>query len=291
MAQTHTTPVMERVAAKRGLTALMVHVRPDERSTHRVKMAARLARDFDALLIGIGAELFEPVATFDPYGIAPSGEWMAEAQRQVVRDLAAAEQAFRRDAAGARAEWCAIEDQPARVLAAMSRRADLIVADGAVTGAGRRNSAAGPGDLIMTCGRPVLIVPAQAQPLEARKVVVAWKDTRESRRAVADAMPFLLGADEVVVVGVCAKDAEVLAREGVDDVVAHLSRSGAKARGKVVVEPAGTTSEAILAAARDSGADLIVAGAYGHSRFREWVLGGVTDDLLHDPTHYLLLSH
>jgi nucleotide-binding universal stress UspA family protein len=291
MAQTQETQVLSRPAGQRTFGAVMVHAQPDGRSTHRVKMAALLARDFDATLIGVGAEIFEPVATVDPYGMAPVGEWMAAAQQQVSADLKAAEKVFAHDAAGARTEWRCTEDYPARAIATLCRAADLIVAGGGVNKAGQKSTAAAVADLAMSSGRPVLVVPAQGHALKAETIVVAWKDTRESRRAVSDAMPFLMRARDVLVVAVCPKETEALTRDSVRDVVEHLTRSGVKARSTVVVEPDDLTAEEVRSVATAAGADLIVAGAYGHSRFREWALGGVTRDLLRDPTHYLLLSH
>ena len=291
MAQTQDAQVLTRPKSNRAFGAIMVHAQPEDRSTQRVKMAARLAQDFDAALIGVGAEFFEPVATVDPFGFAPVGEWLMAAQDQVAADLKAAEKAFDRDAAGARTEWRSVQEQPGRALTGMSRAADLIVAGGVAEGTVNRNSAADAADLVMTTGRPVLVVPAQGQALKGETIVIAWKDTRESRRAVADAMPFLARARDVVVAAVCSKGVEAMTRDSVRDVVEHLTRSGVKARGMVVVEPKNSTTEEIRSVANAAGADLIVAGAYGHSRFREWALGGVTRDLLSEPAHYLLLSH
>src|SRR5690606_27028693 len=95
-------------------------------------------------------------------------------------------------------------------------------------------------------------------------VVVAWKDTREARRALADALPFLKAADAVVVLEVCERTADVTAAEArTFAVVEHLNRHGVEAMDRVTVAPPERVSAEINAAARQIGADLVVMGAYG----------------------------
>ena len=124
------------------------------------------------------------------------------------------------------------------------------------------------------------------------RVLIAWKDSRESRRAVADALPFLEKADEVMVLGVgSGEDTDNLQFE-TKDVSDWLARHGVKACRPTVAAATGDRVEAeILAHIDDFDADLVVAGGYGHSRATEWVLGGVTRTLLHLPKRYVLLSH
>lgn len=143
----------------------------------------------------------------------------------------------------------------------------------------------------MGAGRPVLIVPDGQHHLRASIVVVAWKDSRESRRALDDAMPLLQRADDVIVHAVCRpEDADRMVFE-IDDVVVNLKRHGVEARPLITsVAPEGVTGE-IERVARLNNADLIVCGAYGHSRLREWAFGGVTHDLLHRPSCFVLMSH
>jgi nucleotide-binding universal stress UspA family protein len=138
---------------------------------------------------------------------------------------------------------------------------------------------------------PVLVVPPEGGVLRARSVIVAWKDTREARRALHDAMPFLKAAEKVLVVAVCEAEEAKAALEGVREVVAGLSRHGVKADPTVVQAPADLAAARLQDEAREARADLIVAGAYGHSRLGEWIFGGVTRYLLHNPQTFLLLSH
>ena len=184
-----------------------------------------------------------------------------------------------------------MRETPARALAALSRSADLIV----VSAHPQTNyyRAADPAEVVMRSGRPVLVVPDKGAPLKGDAVVVAWKDTREARRALQDGLPFLQRAKQVVVAAVCSQDETGAVQRQVDDVIDYLSRRGvaARATAKVsVASDAGVVGE-LNAAAQAIGADLIVAGAYGQSRLREWVFGGVTRTLMDEPTRYLLLSH
>ncbi|TAJ71999.1 MAG: universal stress protein [Phenylobacterium sp.] len=288
------TKTMERVATEVVVRpdtykTILVHAEPGIAATHRVEVAARLARDLDARLIGLGAETYEPIVTSDPYSGYASGELIAMLQEQVARRLTEAETAFRRDAAGASIDWRSVQDYPSRALVQAARTCDLIVVSPKESGDTTRATDAA--DVVMSAGRPVLIVPEDRHHLRAMGVVVAWKDTRECRRALDDAMPLLQRAEDVIVHAVCkADEADRMVFE-VDDVVENLKRHGVEARGLVTsVAPEGVTQE-IERVAQLNNADLIVCGAYGHSRLREWAFGGVTDDLMHRPTCFVLMSH
>ena len=125
---------------------------------------------------------------------------------------------------------------------------------------------------------------------ECNCALVAWKDTRETRRNISDALPLLKHAAAVTVVEI-ATDADLGgARRRVADVVAWLSRHGVTTEGLAQLST-GDDATALYALGQDSGADVVVAGAYGHSRLREWVLGGVTRDLLLSANRCALVSH
>ncbi len=145
------------------------------------------------------------------------------------------------------------------------------------------------GDLVLTTGRPVLVLAPTGSTVTGSNVVIAWKDSREARRAVVDALPFLRGADQVLVATVDEGD-YTSERSRLDGIVSWLHLHGVPARGEVL--PMGDSlSNTIHNAAAAIGADLIVAGGYGHSRFREWLLGGMTQELLDQPSVSLLLSN
>jgi nucleotide-binding universal stress UspA family protein len=144
---------------------------------------------------------------------------------------------------------------------------------------------------MLQSGRPVLVAPPAGGRLALEAVVVAWKDTREARRAISDALPLLRSAGEVVVMEVCGSDEAGDAGVHVASVVKGLARHGVKARAKVQTAPPERVATELNIEAQAIGADLIVAGGYGHTRIGEWVFGGVTFDLLNYPERFVLLSH
>ena len=178
--------------------------------------------------------------------------------------------------AGKPIEWRSSIDFPTDHAALQARAADLIV-----TGPSRGNSPyreVNPADLIMLVGRPALVVPKGISRLAADHVIVGWKDTREARRAVADAIPLLERASEVTVATV-AEESDSDAIQSADDVTDYLHRHKVNAKG-IRFEAGGSAGDKLLALPKERRADLIVAGAYGHSRLREWIFGGVSRDLL-----------
>lgn len=271
-------------------STILVHAEPGLTASHRVEAAVHLARDLDATLIGLGAETFDTIPASDPFGgYGGGGELIALLQEQIGKDLESAETAFRRDAAGAKIEWRAIQDYPAKALTRTAHAADLIVASPRGTlGATRQ---ADPADVIMAAGRPVLLVPEGQHHLRGAAVVIAWKNTRECRRAVTDALPFLQRAEDVIVLAAVTPDEVDRAVFETDDVVTNLQRRGVQARALVSPLYQETPAEQIERVAKLNDADLIVAGAYGHSRLREWAFGGVTDSFLHTPGRFILLGH
>jgi nucleotide-binding universal stress UspA family protein len=147
-----------------------------------------------------------------------------------------------------------------------------------------------PSDLVMQAGRPLLIVPDACDWLDLRSVLIAWKDTVEARRAVADALPLLRKATEVTVAEIAEEQANrPAALSRVRDVAAWLSRHGVNAS-EQVPEDCGEAGGLLEGIASEVGAGVVVAGAYGHSRFREWILGGVTRQLINPLNRCSLLS-
>jgi nucleotide-binding universal stress UspA family protein len=142
----------------------------------------------------------------------------------------------------------------------------------------------------MQAGRPIFVVPPTVQWLDLRSVLVAWKDVREARRAVFDALPLLAAAKEVTIAEIPehgAGRAEALSH--VEDVAAWLGGHGIVA-GTQVPEAEGRAAEQLDKIAANCGAGAVIAGAYGHSRLREWVLSGVTRHLATESRRCALLS-
>lgn len=277
-----------------GYAALLVHIGTGEAfSDARVRLAGSLARRFGVAVIGVAAEAPRP-PPIDAFGGAVlMGEVMVAEEEQIEAELKAAEGTFRAHPAlqGLTAEWRCSVDLPAAVLARESRSVDLVIVgrDRDLLRAGPYRSA-NPGEVIMAAGRPVLVAPPGLDAVSARVVVVGWKETREARRAVSDALPLLLTAEHVHVVAMVREDGEAAAGR-VRDVVRHLQRHNVKAEAVVRARGRESVAEDLAHYAEQVGADLIVAGGYGHARLTEWVFGGVTRDLLRQCPMCCLLSH
>jgi nucleotide-binding universal stress UspA family protein len=171
-----------------------------------------------------------------------------------------------------------------------ARMADLVIAcpnDAADIEAGLHNV---PVRLALETGRPVLLIPAGARPGSiGRRIALAWSPSRESARAVFDALPLLKDADGVTVISVKTSDAGTA--EPARDIVAALARHKIEAEAVVVKASDRTEGAELLAAAQSRGCDLLVMGCYGHSKLREMVLGGVTSHVLKHLTMPLLVAH
>jgi nucleotide-binding universal stress UspA family protein len=187
-------------------------------------------------------------------------------------------------------EWRQALAKPTDFVAQQARAADLVV-----TAATRRTyfdplTELDPGLLVLQAGRPVLLVPPEAQALKATHIVIAWKDTREARRAVLDALPLLQGATDVTVAEIVEPSQRNVAAGAGEDVVAWLGRHDVCATAHSVISDYDSYGafEGLLL---QNAADLIVAGAYGHNRFQEWIFGGVTHDLMMKSRHCCLFSN
>jgi nucleotide-binding universal stress UspA family protein len=253
--------------------------------------AITLARQFDAMLLAraycrpihcICGDYSVPAALFQ------------EDRRQIERHLKASETDFRAIAAknDHTADWqgeSSTEPLSER-LARESAAADIVVAS--VPKMGEPHDATRQPDLcelVMQAGRPVVLVPEGSRTAKFERILVAWKDTREARRAVRDALPLLAKARNVLIVEIHAVDEHAAAWQSVARVSRWLARHGIAAEEKVVAaEMANASQLSGLAQAYD--ADVIVAGAYGHNRQGRWTLGGITSELL-SGGRCVLLSH
>jgi len=284
--------VLEAPAPYRPATALaeirslLVQVEPGAEAAPRLQVAVELARRLDADLLGVAAETIQGIGIGDPF---MDGDWIADLEALRQDNLKHAEANFRAQTDGLRTEWLALKATPELALAGLSRGVDLIVAGGAPLD--RMAQSADTAELIIRCGRPVLVAPPRGGKLRAEAVVVAWKDTRESRRAVADALPFLKAAEAVSVVEVCDEGGYAQAELHTHEVAKYLRRHGVTAKAKAVIAPPERVATELNIVAEAIDADLIVAGAYGHTRLGEWLFGGVTRSLIQEPERFSLLSH
>lgn len=270
--------------------ALMVHVDVDGKSSRRENVAADLAACFHAHLVGVGA--WAPMSVFlaeeakvDPDPTEPHLQDMKSLLDQKGRQFCAA--VARGDP---QAEWRSVLDFPIDALARESRSADLVI-----VGDGRENSdpfrALDPGSLVLKAGRPVLIVPEGVAALSPRRIAIAWKDVREARRAVRDALPFLRQAESVMIVEISEGGEGDRMLRHIKDVAGYLARHRIDIIAERVRPAEVSVTDALLRLIHDENVDLLVAGAYGHSRLGEWVFGGVTRDLLAQSPVCCLMSH
>ncbi|AFL54824.1 nucleotide-binding universal stress UspA family protein [Sinorhizobium fredii] len=269
---------------------ILVHLDIGDGAGSQLSFARNLAARFEANLIGFAAGDIHPIAA-PPPGVVVDAEFMRLEAREIERRL----EALRSDLdasgemGGADSLRTTVGD-PTKGLAIAARAADLVIAgSGGEEGGRDAHTAIDLGALIHAAGRPVLIPRDDLAPLKASSVVVAWKDAREARRAVADAMPFLAHAREVLVATVAEHEPD-RAMASATDVVRYLINHGAKARAEIVDHREGEAGEALVGIARQIGADLIVSGGYGHGRLREWLLGGVTRSLLREGALHRLMS-
>jgi nucleotide-binding universal stress UspA family protein len=254
--------------------SIIVNLDIDGQSTGIVKLAVELAKRFGARLIGAAAaDVPPPVVSAD--GMVFDGEVMQLQRDDIEKRLKLLHAEFEATAAGSvKTEWRSAVYNPTRFFLDSSRAADLIL-----TGSGGNNihRAVDIGGLALGAGRPVLVAASDVEHMPAKTVLVAWKDAREARRAVSDALPFLVGANDVVVATVDSRPDKYI-RDSAADVAAYLKCHGVSAESEVLTD--NKDGDRLVEFARSIRADLVVSGAYGHSRLREWAFGGVTRTLL-----------
>ncbi len=271
---------------------VMVGLALDQPNDARLEVAAQLADRFGAQVIGVAAAEFSPPLYFTDG--EPAQKLIDQGWAAVRNRLAALEGEFRAAMQGQAdaVEWRCGEDFPTRFIVQHARACDIIVVGEAVRGGlADPYAQVNPSDLVMQVGRPLLVVPETCNWLDLRSVLVAWKDTAEARRAVSDALPMLRKATEVTIVEIVEEEADraaALAR--LDDVMAWLSRHEVRAS-RQVPERCGDAATQLEQIASDVGAGAVIAGAYGHSRLSEWILGGVTRRLINPANRCSLLSH
>jgi nucleotide-binding universal stress UspA family protein len=269
---------------------LLVYVNADHVSKQLVGVAADLADRFSAKLIGVSALAVMPPVVASGVVVVDNATEFDIAQMKAKLEWAGEQ--FRAVVGGDRqAEWRSFLKLPAETLITEARCADLIVVEKSKA-PWDIHRAADNGSAILGAGRPVLVVPTAVKALAADHIVVGWKDTREARRAILDALPFLHEARRVTIVEISETDRMGAPRHYADDVVRYLARHRIKAEARVEARLLGSTAaDQIMGLALDEGADLLVTGAYGHSRLNEWIFGGMTRDLLASSPICCLMSH
>jgi len=276
---------------------ILVHLKLGAANDTLLKITGELAQRFRSRIIGVVVsqplpELYPAMQT--AYGNGLTGEDISDTDRKVTdRRIHEAEQEFRTALRGYDLEWRSTVTKNSRseYVARQCRSADLLITspvyDGRFVDQSQKLSI---GDIVLHAGRPVLLIPPDTEHLDLDCAVVGWKDTREARRAAADSLPLLAFAKRVVVAEITARQDIADSKRHVEEVVGWLRAHDVAAEARIESYK-GVESGQLDFIARECGAGLFVAGAYGHTRFREWVIGGVTMDLLLHPKRPTLVSH
>lgn len=275
--------------------SILVHLDTSKAVHSRLDLALSLATQFEAHLTG-----FFTVFTPEPgsfYVMAGNAEFYVEQRQRRAEQQGALERLFRAELLRAKVQgdWQSSAEYANEVVPQAARIADL-----AIVGQYNRDD---PDSFVaeqfiestvLSAGRPVLVVPYAGQfDAIPSHVMIAWDGSREATRALHDALPFLTRAKRVTVLTINAMRTDPAAsRIPGTDIAAIVSRYGANVAIEEVEgvkgEPIG---EMLLSRAADLGVDLIVMGCYGHSRWRELVLGGATRSILKSMTVPVLMSH
>ncbi|MBL8382876.1 MAG: universal stress protein [Burkholderiales bacterium] len=267
----------------------------DQKRNAPAEAAIALARECGAHLTGL---THVDVVRLPPHVRALMGEEVAREQlRRAQADAAACGAAFealaRREGIDS-LEVRQLAGDPVQGLATSARYADLVImgqtdADLA-DGPEQRDF---PDHAILATGRPTLLIPyAGSYPVIGEHAVVAWNATRESTRAVTDALPLLKRAKKVtVIVGDAKPGAGGHGQSPGADIALYLARHGVRVEVSQERTAGIDVGSLLLSRVSDLGADLLVMGGYGHSRMRELVLGGVTRTILREMTVPVMMSH
>ncbi|MCH9675510.1 MAG: universal stress protein [Gammaproteobacteria bacterium] len=271
-----------------GISTLVVHIDHARTVSARLSAALVFAADFDAHLTGFY------VKPSTPYAYAGTAVVDAQTYLKLQADIEAeareAREAFERaaEAASATVQWRqVVANDRETELALVARTTDILFSGQYDRDDPRSPNSGICGELALTAGRPIVQIPhAMTKSKFGRRILIAWNGSREAARAVSDALPVLVRADDVTVLTVNTLSPSQACAESL---IQYLAAHGIKAshRQEMGVDPGGT----ILAIAGDMDSDLIVAGAYGHSRAREFILGGVTNTLLAEANVPVMMSH
>jgi len=272
-----------------GIKQIAVHVDGGAHDTSVLRLSAALAARFGAGLEAV----FANVPPFIPASIdAILTPQIIEAQQAIYRKRAETAKAALAAIAlpNGKPVWTEVDGLPSDVVVARARYADLaVLAQPSPDESDAATDYDLAADVVMSLGRPVLMVPYAGNFLDAgKRILVAWNGTRESARALADALPFLVAASEVTVLTVNPA-AEAARLEA--DLKKWLDAHGVRGKIRAAHTKEITAGDALLSAAADLSADLIVMGGYGRPRLRELILGGVTHDMFRHMTVPVLMSH
>ena len=272
--------------------SVLVHVDATERGKRNLAAAVSLVEAYDAHLTGLYVKPPTSLPSYASVHVPPEVFEMIEQDQEKL--ASEAEKMFNDAMAAAgredRSDWHYAAGPIAETISRIGRCSDLIIIGQEEEDVDVATYTEVPDDVVISAGRPVLIVPYTGKGnATGDHVMVAWDHSRESARAVCDALPMLKRASSVSVVSVDPKHGEGDVPGA--DIARFLSEHGIKARVNRFTDKELAVDDVLLNQAADSGADMLVMGAYGHSRLREMVLGGVTRHILDHMTVPVLMSH
>ena len=277
-----------------GYKTILVHCDAGKAVAKRLDVAVDLAKRFDAHLVGVHASPpFEAPMSFEGGGF-PMDSFYRAYEDTATADEKVAAAAFEKATKGKpfAAEWRVANGYSDAELTVQSRYADLVVL-GQSNDDNPETQADLPEAVALSTGRPVLVVPhVGTKKAPGKKVMLCWNASREAARAAADALPFLKAAEKVVVLVVEPKSTnEGHGAEPGADVALWLTRHGVKVDVQREVAADADIGNVILSRAADLDIDMIVMGVYGHSRVREFVMGGASRTLLQSMTVPVFMAH
>lgn len=272
---------------------ILVHVDAGKYAGGRLEIAFSLAARFDAHVVGLYAENRVHAPS---YALAEGGQIVLEAIERNARarreQAAAAFEERVKQSGWGRTEWRASADDAAVALSLHARYADLVVIGQFASDDPGGNGKELPARVLLGAGRPVLMVPyAHENRPVGERVLVAWNAGREATRAVTDSLAFLKSAKKVSVVAFNPRQSDGHGAQPGADIATWLARHGVNVEIAQQTVPELDVGNQLLSRAADMSSDLIVMGAYGHSRLQELILGGVTRTLLDSMTVPVLMSH
>jgi nucleotide-binding universal stress UspA family protein len=276
-----------------ALKDILVYVGNSKQCEARIDAAVGLASRHGAHIAGLYALSLPEIPSYIRAQIAE--EALRHTAEAVVAAAERMENVFNEKCrlAGVNGEWRRVDGLPYPVLNLHGRYADVAIVGQRDIDQDEDPSDELPDHLILTLGRPVLVVPKVGQyPTIGERVLIAWDASRLAARAVNDAMPLLVKAKHVVVLAVNPESGDEGHGEIPSaDICLHLARHGVHAEAQHIFAKDMSVGEMIAARTVDEGIDMIVTGAYGHARWRELVLGGVTRYLLNHMPVPVLMSH
>lgn len=270
---------------------LMVHLQLGHSNASVLQAASTLAKRTNAAVIGIVVGMQTQMVYGKSFALV---DYFDREEAQLELKIAAEEVLFRAafENHTKPISWRALmtTEPVENYIVAQARAADLIITSVHLSDLYDTYNSAHAGEIVMLSGRPVLAVPAQAEQFKLDNMLIGWKETREARRAIMDALPLLVLAKQVTLLEITTEYNRLDATKRLNEVADWLNSHGIVAKPLVSISKDADAIQ-FVAEAKKLQADIVITGAYGHSRFRQWMLGGVTNELLQGAQFCAFLSH